>query len=302
VRIGSRPSRLSQEQTLLVASQLRRRFKDISLELVPIITRGDVSAPAKGASKGAKAAFTGDIESLLLKGEIDIAVHSMKDLPNEIPDGLAIGATPKRGDPRDGLLTRAGGTIKALPRGARVGTGSLRRKAQLLRLRSDIEVVDLAGNVDTRISKLASGYDAIVLAVAGLERIGEASRISQVFTLEEMVPSVCQGVIAVEIREDDEGIASLTSGIDDSDTALEAACERAFSKAIGGDCNAPVGGCARLSGRSIEVVGIVASEDGRELVRKSVRGPAIDALRLGDRLGRDIMEAGGARLTGGIAS
>jgi len=301
IRIGSRPSRLSQAQTSIVANLLRSRF-EITVELVPISTRGDASVPDRRASKGAKGAFTGDIEARLLEGKIDVAVHSMKDLPNEIGEGLTIGATPPRADPRDGLLTKHGATLGMLPGRSRVGTGSLRRKAQLLNMRSDIEVVDLVGNVDTRIRKLSSDYDAIVLAVAGLERLGEASRISQVFSMDEMVPSVCQGVIAVEMRENDDKVGRLLSKIDDSPTRLEASCERAFSQALGVDCYVPVGGCARVSGESITAVGMIASEDGKRIVKNRLVAPAEDAAALGERLANELLQAGGGKLLKGAAS
>ncbi len=302
IRIGSRPSRLSQAQTTLVANLLRARFEEITIDIVPISTRGDRSAPDRLAEKGAKGAFTGDIESELLRGEIDLAVHSMKDLPNEITDGLAVGATPPRADPRDCLLANRGATLMSLPRGSRVGTGSLRRKAQLLRMRSDIEVVDLAGNVDTRIRKLSSGYDAVVLAVAGLERIGEAGRLSQIFSLDEMVPSVCQGIIAVEMRKKDEWVGRMLSGIEDGPTRIEADCERAFSIALGADCNVPVGCCARMSGGSISAVGMITSEDGRDLFRKTLDAPSAEAAALGERLANELLEAGGAKILKGVAS
>jgi hydroxymethylbilane synthase len=302
VRIGSRPSRLSQAQTTLVADLLRARFKEIRIDVVPISTQGDRSGPDRRAAKGAKGAFTGDIESKLLEEKIDLAVHSMKDLPNQIAEGLAVGATPPRADPRDGLLANRGATFRSLPRGSRVGTGSLRRKAQLLRMRGDIEVVDLAGNVDTRIRKLSSGYDAIVLAVAGLERIGEAGRLAQVFSLDEMVPSACQGVIAVEVREGDERMTRMLSKIEHGPTRMEAECERAFSKALGGDCSVPAGCCARVSGASITAVGMIASEDGRDLLRDKLGAPAAQATALGERLAKGLLESGGAEMLKGAAS
>ncbi len=168
---------------------------------------------------------------MLLAGKIDIAIHSMKDLPSDQTEGLAIGATPPRSDPRDALVTSGGGTIKTLPKSAKVGTSSLRRKAQLLKMRRDLEVVDLHGNVDTRLRKVLEGgapdLDAIVLAVAGLERIGEGTRISQTFSIDEMVPAVGQGIIAVQMRRGDGDIAKVLSRIDDKVTGLESSCERA---------------------------------------------------------------------------
>ncbi len=279
---------------------LRSRFEETTFDLVPISTQGDLSGPDWRSWGGAKGAFTSDIESMLLQGKIDLAVHSMKDLPNELPDGLEIGATPLRGDPRDGLLTNHAETFWTLPQHARVGTGSIRRRAQLLSMRSDIEVVELSGNVDTRIRKLASGYDAIVLAVAGLERIGEAGRASQVFAIEEMVPSVCQGVIAVEVRKDDEEATRLASAIDDGTTRLEASCERAFSRAVGGDCDVPVGGCAMVDeAGSITAHGMIASRDGKRIVKKKLSATSAAAAELGRRLAEELLQAGGKKMLEG---
>ncbi len=298
--MGSRPSKLSQTQTTMVAEMLRRTSK-APIELVPIKTQGDASPPSRKSSQGAKGAFTRDIESKLLAGEIDVAVHSMKDLPNEMPEGLAIGATPRRADPRDGLLTRNGETFIGLRRGARVGTGSLRRKAQLLKLRGDLDVAALSGNVDTRIRKLASEFDAVVLAMAGLERMGEAGRVSQVFSVDEVVPAVCQGILAVQIRRDDSRMASIVAAIDDPSTRLESECERAFSKRMGSDCYVPIGGSARLSGSQISMVGVIASEDGKEFVRSSMSGQRKSAAEIGERVADGLLSSGGAEILERIA-
>jgi len=302
VRIGARSSRLSQAQTAIVSDLLKKKFGDgLALEFVPVKTLGDRLPPAnRGRGRaGAKGAFTGDIESLLLKGKIDIAIHSMKDLPSDQTEGLAIGATPPRSDPRDALVTGNGGTIKTLARSAKVGTSSLRRKAQLLKMRRDLEVVELHGNVDTRLRKVveggASGLDAIVLAVAGLERIGESARVSQMFSIDEMVPAVGQGIIAVQMRQDDRDVAGVLAKIDDEVTGLESRCERAFAQRLGVDCNVPVGGCAMVSGTKIRMVGMLAKEDGSELRRKDVEGPSREAARLGRRLAEELLEGAPAR-------
>lgn len=297
VRIGARSSRLSQAQTAIVSGLLKRSFGDVlALEFVPVKTLGDRVPPAKRSlgRAGAKGAFTGDIEALLLGGKIDIAIHSMKDLTSDLTEGLAIGATPPRSDPRDALVTGKGGTIKTLPARAKVGTSSLRRKAQLLKMRRDLEVVELHGNVDTRLRKLLSGdaadLDAIVLAVAGLERIGEAARISQRFSIDEMVPAAGQGIIAVQMRKDDRDIAKVLAKIDDDVTRLESTCERAFAQRLGADCNVPVGGCARVSGVNVRMVGMLAKEDGSEFRRKEVAGPGSEAAELGTRLAEELLE------------
>jgi hydroxymethylbilane synthase len=302
VRIGARSSRLSQAQTAIVSGLLKRSFGDaLALEFVHVKTLGDRVPPAKRSHEraGAKAAFTGDIEALLLDGKIDIAIHSMKDLTSDLTEGLAIGATPPRSDPRDALVAGKGGTIKTLPAHAKVGTSSLRRKAQLLKMRRDLEVVELHGNVDTRLRKLLADdgpdLDAIVLAVAGLERIGEAARISQRFSIDEMVPAAGQGIIAVQMRKDDRDIAELLAKIDDEVTRLESRSERAFAQRLGADCNVPVGGCARVSGANIRMVGMLAKEDGSQLRQKDVAGPRSEAAELGTRLAEELLSAAPTR-------
>ncbi len=308
VRIGARSSTLSKAQAAIVSRLIKGRFGDgLALEFVPVKTMGDrAPAPTKRslAQAGAKRAFTGDIEDLLLAGKIDIAIHSMKDLPNDQTKGLTIGATPPRSDPRDALVTSDGGTIKTLPKNAKVGTSSLRRKAQLLRMRRDLRVVELHGNVDSRLRKVLEGgapdLDAIVLAVAGLERIGEGRRISQTFAIDEMVPAVGQGIIAVQMRRGDGDIAKILSRIHDKGTGLESSCERAFALRLGVDCNVPVGGCARVFGQRVRMVGMLAKEDGSELSQREVAGPISDAVALGNRLAEELLE--GDRALGGVAS
>lgn len=306
VRIGARSSRLSRAQTSIVSGLIAERFGgDLALEFVPVKTLGDRGPPAAKQSlgkAGAKGAFTGDIESLLLEGKIDIAVHSMKDMTSDQTEGLVIGATPRRSDPRDALVTAGGRTIETLPKGARVGTSSLRRKAQLLKMRRDLEVVDLHGNVDSRLRKVLEGgtrdLDAVVLAVAGLERIGEGARISQTFSIDEMVPAVGQGIIAVQMRRDDRDVANVLSQIDDEATGLECACERAFAQRLGVDCNVPVGGCARVSGSKIRMVGMLAKGDGSDSRQKAIAGPSSKAAALGARLAEELLEGAGK----GVAS
>lgn len=297
VRVGARSSRLSQAQTTIVSDLIKKKAAEVALELVHVRTLGDRAPPSAWTESkaGAKGAFTGDLEELLLGGKIDIAIHSMKDLASEEAAGLVIGATPPRDDPRDALVTDDRATMKTLPKGARVGTSSLRRKAQILRMRPDLEVVELHGNVDTRLRKLADGdpsdLDAVVLAVAGLRRVGEAARISQTFSIDEMVPAVGQGVIAVQMRRDDRDVGRVLALINDEATALESRCERAFARRLGVDCNVPVGGCARVSGKTIRLVGMVAKEDGTEFRRKAATGHPGEAVALGTALAEDLLRA-----------
>ena len=306
VRVGARSSRLSRAQTAIVSDLIKKRFgESLSLEFVPVKTLGDRAPPKRNPGPaGEKGAFTGDIEALLLEGRIDIAIHSMKDLTSEQTEGLEIGATPPRRDPRDALVTSDGRTVKTLLQGAKVGTSSLRRKAQLLKMRRDIEVVELHGNIDTRLRKVLPGgareLDAIVLAVAGLERIGEGKRISQIFSTDEMVPAVGQGIIAVQMRRGDSDVARVLRQIDDEVTGIESRCERAFAQRLGADCNVPVGGCARVSGGSIRMVGMVSNEDGTGLMQKEIAGPCNQAAALGKRLAEELLQ--GARIVKGAAS
>jgi hydroxymethylbilane synthase len=298
VRIGARSSRLSQAQTAIVSELIKTRFgKNLALEFIPIKTLGDRLPPVSKRNlgrAGAKGAFTGDLETLLLDGKIDIAIHSLKDLTSEETDGLVIGATPPRGDPRDALVTGERWTIATLPKNARIGTSSLRRKAQLLKMRRDLKVVELHGNIDTRLRRVAEGgtrgLDAVVLAVAGLERIGEDSRISQTFSIDEMVPAVGQGIIAVQMRQDDKRMTKVLSEIDDRVTGLESRCERAFAQRLGADCYVPVGACARVSGKAIRIVGMLANEDGGDLRQKTLAGPTSDAAALGRRLAGELLD------------
>lgn len=303
LRVGARGSRLSQTQTSLVSSLLKQSLgEELVLDLVQVRTQGDRSPNVKSRGEaGAKGAFTGDLESMLIKGDIDVAVHSMKDLPSEETDGLAIGATPKRADPRDALVTRTGGPLATLPRGAKVGTGSLRRRAQLLAMRPDIEVVDLHGNVDTRLRRLegstSNGLHGVVLAAAGLSRLGEDSRISQLFTVDEMVPAVGQGIIAVQMRRRDTDVRNALSKIDDEPTRVESLAERALARRLGADCSVPVGGCARVEGSEVKLVGMVAEQDGSALRRRSLSGPLGDAVSLGESLADSLLAMAPSRRT-----
>jgi hydroxymethylbilane synthase len=294
--VGARSSNLSQAQTSIVVGLLKKSSPGMIVDLSLVKTRGDRLPPERRLPRDGKRAFTGELENMLLKDEIDIAVHSMKDLPSELASGLTIGATPPRGDPRDALLSKNGRTIEALPRGARIGTGSLRRKAQLLRMRADLDVVPLHGNVNTRIEKMTSGLDAVVLAVAGLKRIGEDRRISQVFSIDQMVPAVGQGIIAVEMKKRDTWVARILSKIDDDVARAESSCERAFAEHLGGDCYVPVGACARASKGSIQVVGVIASPDGKDFVKRSLRSPQAEASSLGRRLATELLEMGGKEI------
>ncbi|MDG7011605.1 MAG: hydroxymethylbilane synthase [Nitrososphaerota archaeon] len=297
--VGTRGSALALAQTKLVVDLLRG-MSDAELVVAPLKTTGD-ALPHERLGTDGKTAFTGDIDRELAEGRIDMAVHSMKDLPPLLDERLVIGATPKRGDPRDALVSPAGSTLGRMRRGARVGTSSVRRKSQLLALRGDIDVVELRGNVDTRLRKIEEqGLDGAVLAAAGLQRLGLGSRITQAFSVEEVVPAVCQGTLAVEARAGDSDVLKLLEAIDDHDTRASSECERAFSEALAGDCDVPLGGYATVASGRMVAIGIVADPLGKDSARAEVEGEGGDPKSLGRELAMKVMERGGARIMEGI--
>lgn len=303
LKIATRGSKLSRAQTQIVVGMLSRRISGLEIEVIPIRTLGDRLPPEKRNAVDGKTAFTGDIETLLLSGEVDAAVHSMKDLPVELRDGLKIAATPPRGDPRDALVSLHGEELRNLPPRAAVGTSSLRRKAQLLNLRQDLSVIDLHGNVESRIEKMNRlRLDAIVLAAAALERISEVQRITQFFSIEEMVPAAGQATLAVEVRKGDGETEKIVAKIDDERTSLESECERAFARKIGGDCYVPVGAYARLNGASLTIAGMIASPDGSEVLKRTLTSPSGEAESLGRKLGEEMLQLGGEEILRSFAS
>lgn len=259
--VGTRGSRLALAQTALVVDALRAARRAISIDVREIVTEGD--RDKKPLSQiGGQGVFTKAIEEALLRGDIDIAIHSMKDLPPLLTAGLAIGAVPERGDPRDALVTRDGSTLARLPPSPRIGTGSARRAVQLKALRPDAEPVDIRGNVDTRIRKVDDGeFDAIVVAMAGLLRLGLADRAAQVFSVEEMTPSPGQGALAVQARADDVEVTDIVADLDHRPTRIAVAYERAFLAELGEGCSLPVGAHAFLEGQRL-IAWTMIAEDG----------------------------------------
>ncbi len=256
---------------------------------------GDRLPAEKRGETDGKGAFTGDIEDLLAKGDLDLAVHSLKDLSVQMAIGLKIAATPRRGDPRDALVSAEGTDLSGLPEKAAVGTSSIRRKAQLLGLRGDLEIVDVHGNIETRVRKMAElGLDGVVLAAAGLERLSMGGQIAQRFEVDEVVPAAGQGTIAVQVRRGDTEVERIVSRINDEQTMLASDCERAFARAIGGDCYVPAGAHASVNGRSLTLVGMIASPDGRTVLKKSIT--STDPTRLGESLGEELLRLGGAEI------
>jgi hydroxymethylbilane synthase len=231
----------------------------------------------------------------MLAGDADIAVHSMKDVPAELPEGLQIGAILEREDPQDAFVSNRYTDIDALPQGARVGTSSLRRQCQLRASRPDLQILDLRGNVGTRLGKLDGGdYDAIVLACAGLKRLGLAGRITLPLAPETMLPAIAQGVIGIECRSDDAWVAGLIDVLNDADTATRTQAERAMNARLAGGCQAPVAGYSELVDDVLELRGLVGRPDGSDIIRGAISGPAGDAAALGRELAEDLLERGAA--------
>jgi hydroxymethylbilane synthase len=301
IRIGTRKSRLAMAQTAIVTRMIRSRFPEIQVEVVPMNTAGDRLPLERRAEVEGKAVFTEEIEIALIGGAIDLAIHSMKDLPNDLADGLTIGATPARGDVRDVLVAKKeGSTFSTLGRGAVIGTSSIRRRAQLRAMRDDISVVDLHGNVDTRLLRIErDDLDAIVLAAAGLERLGESRRVSHYFSPAEMVPAPCQGAIAVEMRDGDGYVGSILSGIDDERVRAETTCERSFARTLGGDCDVPAGASAAIDAGTLTLNAIILSPDGGRIVKGSAASGFANAEGLGAQLARQLLSDGGGELLRG---
>jgi hydroxymethylbilane synthase len=285
---GTRGSRLALRQTQLVIDAIRQAHPHVQIEVREIRTEGDRSNAPLSAI-GGQGVFVKETEAALLRKDVDFAVHSLKDLPPQIPDGLVIAAIPERADPRDALVTPHGAQLADLPTGAKIGTGSARRAVQLRALRSDIETVDIRGNVETRIRKVDEGqYDGAVLAVAGLERLRLLDRASQTFGIEEMVPAVGQGALAVEARADDDETSALLSAIDHADTRIACEAERAFLVELGAGCKLPIGALATVDGDMLRLMGMIASESDGPSFREDSSASIADGRELGAGLAKSL--------------
>ena len=295
--IGTRGSDLALWQANHVKASLETRFPDRSFEILSIKTTGDRILDTALSKIGDKGLFTKEIESALMSGEIDLAIHSLKDLPTTLPDGLCIGAVTSREKANDVLISKKAKSIGELPPDAEVATGSLRRKSQLLNLRPDIKVVDMRGNVPTRIEKfLASDLDAMILAYAGIHRLGLDEHIANVISVREMIPAVGQGAIAVEARADDREIRDLANKINDTDTELCITAERAFLRELEGGCQVPIGGHAVRVDGGVRLDGFVGSLDGSRAIRESTTGVPDDAKSIGQRLAAICIERGASEI------
>jgi len=293
--IGSRGSQLALWQTNFVKTNLENRFPDKSFEIKIIRTTGDDQLESALSKIGDKGVFTRQIEAELLSGGIDLAVHSLKDLQTEQPQGLKIGAVCEREVPNDALVSKQGVSIDDLPRNAKVATGSLRRRSQLLHHRPDLEIAEIRGNVPTRLKKFdESNLDGVILAYAGLKRLGFESRISEVIPFNIMVPAVGQGAIAVEVREKDKQTIEILEKLEHRQTRVCVTAERAFLRTLEGGCQVPIGAYAFLEGGQIVLEGVVGSLDGTTVFREKTTGR--DAESLGTDLAEALIEKGAGRL------
>ncbi len=294
IRVGTRRSPLARIQTDSVLARLASTAPQYRFETVPVTPSGD-----RDRSPGGSPDFTDAIDRALVRGAIDLAVHSAKDLPVDLDRRFALAACPPREDPRDALVGRPAAGRASLPRGARVGSSSPRRRAQLLRFRPDLRVVEIRGNVDTRIALVRSGtIDAAVLAVAGLARLGRRMEIARILPVSRFLPAPAQGALAVVARSSDAALVDALARLDDPSTRACVVAERGFASALGGDCRLPLGALARCRNRTVSLVGEVLSQDGRTSLRRRRAGPAREAESVGARLGREMLDRGARELLG----
>lgn len=277
-----------------MAARIREQHPDATVELVVIKTKGDIMQDVSLVQIGGKGLFIKEIEEALLRGDVDIAVHSMKDVPAELPEELEIGVTPPREDPRDVLISSGNRKLEEMPHGARIGTCSLRRGFQLRNRMPDLDIVPLRGNLDTRIKKLGTeDLAGVIVAAAGMRRMGWVAKISQFIPVEVMLPAVGQGVLGIETRRDDPAVGEAIAFLHDPVTWCEVGAERAFLQRLGGGCQLPIAAYAQKTGEEIAIGGLVGSVDGRVMIRHEMKGPAADFGTLGRELADHILAQGG---------
>jgi hydroxymethylbilane synthase len=293
LRIGSRGSQLALWQANHISALLRERGHEVEIEIIKTI--GDKITDVALAKVGTKGMFTKEIEEALAEGRVDLAVHSLKDLPTDLPAGFELVAVTARVNPRDVFLSVKYGSIKALPQGARVGTSSLRRQAQLKAVRPDLVIHPLRGNVDTRVRKLEEGeYDAIILAAAGLTRLGKTQWVKEVLPEDSMCPAAGQGALGIEIREGDNAMREHLEFLNDSAARAATTCERALLRKLGGGCQVPIGAFAEMSEGRLRLTAIVARPDGSEVLREQQRGS--DPVALGEQVADSLLQRGATKI------
>lgn len=301
VAIGSRGSLLALTQTNHVADLLKEAQPGLEVHVEVITTRGDRIQDRPLAEIGGKGLFTEELEAALRDGAIDLAVHSLKDLPTDDPEGLAVGATPKRATPYDALVCSKWKSLDELPADAKVGTSSLRRKAQLLALKPQLNIVDLRGNIDTRMKRVTDGdIDAAILACAGIERLGRSEAIAEVLPPEIMIPACGQGALGIQCRAGDPDLRALLEKIHDPGCAAETTAERSFLSHLGGGCQVPIGALARVSGGRLHMRGCVCSLDGAHIIHVEIEGGADEAETLGRDAALLAIEDGADKVIAGV--
>lgn len=299
--IGTRQSLLALWQSNHIASLLRKQYPDCQVTLKKIVTKGDRILDVPLAQIGGKGLFTKEIETELLDGTVDLAVHSLKDMPTVLPEGLCLTAITTRANVGDAFVSNKYASFSELPQGAVLGTSSLRRKAQLLAVRPDLKIVDLRGNVDTRLRKLDEGQmDAIILAAAGLERLGHADRIREIIPTTVCLPAVGQGALAIECRSDNKEVRDMLAFLNDLPTKQATDAERAFLGLIEGGCQVPIGVYAEVENDNVKIEAVIASLDGSKVLRNNITGPAVNAADLGRKLGQQMLAEGGEQILADI--
>lgn len=299
--IGTRQSLLALWQSNHIASLLRKQYPDCQVTLKKIVTKGDRILDVPLAQIGGKGLFTKEIETELLDGTVDLAVHSLKDMPTVLPEGLCLTAITTRANVGDAFVSNKYASFSELPQGAVLGTSSLRRKAQLLAVRPDLKIVDLRGNVDTRLRKLDEGQmDAIILAAAGLERLGHADRIREIIPTTVCLPAVGQGALAIECRSDSKEVREMLAFLNDLPTKQATDAERAFLGLIEGGCQVPIGVHAEVENDNVKIEAVIASLDGSKVLRNNITGPAVNAADLGRKLGQQMLAEGGEQILADI--
>ncbi len=297
IKIGTRGSKLALTQANLVADSLKKTDSGITVEICVIKTSGDIMQDVSLTKMGGKGVFVKEIEDALLSGTVDLAVHSMKDVPTEIPAGLIFAAIMKREDARDVLVSKNNKKIEFMPRGARIGTGSLRRASQLLAVLPDLAIVSLRGNLETRLRKIETeNLQGIILAAAGMKRMGLTEKISQYLPVETMLPAVGQGALGLQTREADHELGKIVAKLNHESTAAEVMAERSFLRHLGGGCLLPIAAFGKLEGDKLTLEGLVAAPNGDSIIRDKVRGAIAEAEELGKKLAEMILEKGGKKL------
>lgn len=297
IRIATRKSPPALWQAHFVQSRLQQLYPQLRVELLPMSTKGDKILDSPLAKVGGKGLFVKELEQAILAGDADIAVHSMKDVPVEFPDGLGLSIICERDDPRDAFVSSRFPSLAELPAGSRVGTSSLRRQCQLRASRPDLQILDLRGNVNSRLAKLDGGeYDAILLAAAGLKRLGLQERITTLLPPEQSLPANGQGAVGIECRLDDDELLTLLAPLEHLPTRQRVLAERAMNRALQGGCQVPIGAYAELEGDQLWLRGLVGSPDGRQILHAECRGAASEPEALGQALADQLLAQGAARL------